>query len=250
MLKCSSYRRLALVITSSLLLSACGLALSDEDRLDRAAEAAAAGDHQAAMIDARDVLRRDPSNARARTLLGQSSLTVGDAASAEKEFQRAIELGVDPSTLHVPLVTAMVMQGKYQEALDAGVDESLDSVDAGTLRRLRGDALQGLQQPGEARREYELALAEDASNVRAQLGIAATYLREGNAAQARSNLDSIPVLQRTGAGHPLAVEKDTVLAARVFQDVLRPFHPDESVLARHPSHIKLNFAIRGTPDRN
>ncbi len=102
MLNCSSVKAFALVFIFTLLFSGCGLAMSDEDRLDRAAESAAAGDHRAAIVDARDVLTRDPSNARARILLGQSSIAVGDWASAEKEIRRAVELGADISELRPP----------------------------------------------------------------------------------------------------------------------------------------------------
>ena len=42
---------------AALLLTACGLAMSNEDRLDRAEEALSAGDYRAAIIDAKGVLQ-------------------------------------------------------------------------------------------------------------------------------------------------------------------------------------------------
>lgn len=169
--------------------AACGIGMSDEDRLDRAAQASADADYQAAIVDAKDVLRRDPQNVRARVILGRASLASGDAASAEKELRRAIEYGANATELHVELVTSLVAQRKFQEALDAGLDPLLDSESTGKLRRLRGDTYQGLKQPAEARREYELALQADPDDVRAHLGIVSAYLAAGNAEQARNNLD-------------------------------------------------------------
>ncbi len=172
-------------------LVGCGLGMSDEDRLDRATEAAASADYQAAIVDSKDVLRRDPQNVRARVLLGRVSLAVGDVAGAEKELRRAIELGADSTGLHVDLVDALVRQRKFQDALDAGLDPLLDDESIGTLRRLRGDALRGIGQPAEARTEYGLALQKNADDVRAHLGVAAAHLAAENLPQARINLDAL-----------------------------------------------------------
>ena len=170
-------------------VTGCGLGMSDEDRLDRATDALARQEYQAAIVDAKDVLRGDANNVRARKLLGVASLEVGDVAAAEKEFERALELGAGMSELIVPWVSALVGMGKYQEALDVGFDDSLADEGAATLRRLRGDAMQGLQRPSEARGEYEAALVANSNDVLAHLGVSATYLAEGNAVQARNNLD-------------------------------------------------------------
>jgi cytochrome c-type biogenesis protein CcmH/NrfG len=71
----------------------CGLATSSEERLDRAEAAFQDGAYRAAMIDAREVLRREPDNIRGRLLLGRISLAAGDVGTAEKEFRRAVDLG-------------------------------------------------------------------------------------------------------------------------------------------------------------
>lgn len=180
-----------LVLAHAVLLMGCGLGMSDEDRLDRATEAAENADFQAAIIDSKDVLRRDPQNVRARALLGKVSLAAGDPAGAEKELRRAIELGADATALHVNLVESLVRQGKYQDALDAGLDPLLDEESTGVLRRLRGDTLQSLGRSEDARAEYARALALNPDDVLAHLGVVSSYLAAENLAQARKNLDTL-----------------------------------------------------------
>ena len=76
-----------------LIVSGCGLAMSNEDQLDRGEKAFADGDFRAAIIDAKDVLLDEPDNVRGRLLLGRASVKVGDGPSAEKELRRAMQLG-------------------------------------------------------------------------------------------------------------------------------------------------------------
>lgn len=177
------------MLSVSLLITGCGLAMDDADRLDRAAESFAAGEYQAAVIDAKDVLRRSPDNLRGRILLGEASLAVGNMAGAEKELRRALDLGGDRALLTLPLARSLVAQGKYQAVIDEISPADLDPAAGAAVRRLRGDALHGLMRPAEARAEYQAALAHDPDDLLAQLGIAATYLTEGNPEQARNNLD-------------------------------------------------------------
>ena len=70
-----------------LLVSGCGLAMNNEDKLDRGEQAFAEGEYRAAIIDAKDVLLDEPDNVRGRLLLGRASVKVGDGPSAEKELQ-------------------------------------------------------------------------------------------------------------------------------------------------------------------
>ncbi len=178
-----------LAITVFGITPGCGLGMSDSDRVARALQALDAGEYQAAIVDTKDVLRRDPENVEARVILGEASLLSGDAAGAEKEIRRAIDLGASSSELHPLLVSALVAQRKFQEAIDAGLDPTLTGEQAALVRRLRGDAYQGLRQPEDALREYEAALAANPDDIDAHLGVARSYLVTGNPGQARNNLD-------------------------------------------------------------
>ncbi len=175
-----------------LLVTGCGLAMNDEDRLDRAEQAIADNDYRAAIIDAKDVLRKDPDNIRGRILLGRASIQVSDALSAEKEFRRALELGAEFSTVAVDLGRSMVRLGQFSEVIEE-IDPDLASTDE-ELRKIlqvRGDAHLGMRQSELARDVFTEILSTDNADVNAQLGIVTSYLIERNYTQARATLDQV-----------------------------------------------------------
>jgi tetratricopeptide (TPR) repeat protein len=73
-------------------LSACGLALDDEARFERARRAYDGGDLAAAEVDLKALLQSRPSHLDARLLLGETLLREGDMEGAATEFQRGVEL--------------------------------------------------------------------------------------------------------------------------------------------------------------
>ena len=75
-------------------------------------QAYAEGDLRTAIIEIKNALQQDPSQAEARRLLGEYSLAVGNGAEAEAELVRAQDLGADPDQLRLPLLRAWLMQGK------------------------------------------------------------------------------------------------------------------------------------------
>src|SRR5688572_25308010 len=74
------------------LMSACGLALDEQARFDRAKQAFDAGDLAAAQIDLKVVLQENPQNVEARLLLADVLMRVGDVAGAASELMGAVEL--------------------------------------------------------------------------------------------------------------------------------------------------------------
>jgi len=181
-----------LVALFALLLTGCGLAMNNEDRLNRAEAAIENSDFRAAIIDTKDVLRREPDNLRGRLLLGQASIAVGDGAAAEKEYQRAVELGAPFEDIAIDIARSLALQNKYQELLDqVPVDLARTQEDAVMLRQLYGGAYLGLGQPARARDSFVSVLDLNPDNVAAKLGVVASYEAEQNLAQARSTLDEI-----------------------------------------------------------
>ena len=71
-----------------------------------------------AVIELKNVLQENPENAEARYLLAEINLQVGDLASAEKEFQRALEMGWSAEAALTGKMRAMIAQGKYKEVLE------------------------------------------------------------------------------------------------------------------------------------
>lgn len=178
----------------SLSLASCGLGMSNQDRLDRGSQAFSDGDYRAAIIDAKNVLQKEPDNIGARLLLGRVSVVVGDGATAEKELRKAVELGTDLATVLVDLGSALLMQQKF----DAVVDEILPEHAASNDDRLaalliRGDAIMGLNQPVAAREIYTSILAEKDDDAAVQLRVVETYIGERNYRQARETLNQVLV---------------------------------------------------------
>ena len=170
----------------------CGLSMSSEDRLDRAAEALENGDYRAAIIDAKDVLREQPNNVRGRLLLAQASIAVNDWGAAEKELQRSIELGTARNEVIVDLAYAILRQSKFQQLVDEIlVDPTMSDDVVVWINKLRADAYLGLNQPALARELYSSVLDAEPENVDAQLGVVSSYVAEKNVEQARAILDQI-----------------------------------------------------------
>lgn len=173
-------------------LTGCGLAMSNEDRLDRAEAAFKEGDYRTAIIDTKGVLRKEADNVRGRLLLGRASLAAGDPATAEKELNRAVELGTPLEDLIVDLGTSLLRQGKNRQLIDEfPAEPGIPAADQLDWMLIRAAALLGLRETADARDAYTAVLSRDPDNLTAKLGVVATFQAEGNLPQARSTLDEV-----------------------------------------------------------
>lgn len=93
-------------------------AASVEDYLKEAQEYAKKGDVNAAIIQLKNALQKDPKSIKARFFLGENYLKRGDGASAEKELSRAQRLGMARQQMVVPLGRAMLLQGHAEDVLE------------------------------------------------------------------------------------------------------------------------------------
>lgn len=94
-------------------------------------------DYRSAVLDLKEVLKHDAGNARARWLLGEVYLTVGDGRSAEKEFRRAGELGVGADTLSLPLTKALMLQEKYDAVIAYDPGEAVSAKSTGEIAAVK-----------------------------------------------------------------------------------------------------------------
>ena len=100
-------------------LAGCSLSDDPQSLIARAQEHRQQGKRQAAIIELRNALQKQPDNAEARYLLGLAYLDGGEAPRAEVELAKALSLGHDPKLVLPPLAQAMILQRKYEEALVA-----------------------------------------------------------------------------------------------------------------------------------
>ncbi|MDH3275402.1 MAG: PEP-CTERM system TPR-repeat protein PrsT [Gammaproteobacteria bacterium] len=180
------------VLLALVLIVGCGLAMSDEDRLIRAAEAMENGDYRAAAIDARNVLQKDPDNIAARLLLGRSAAAMDDGVSAEKELRRAIGLGAVSADVAVDLARALLLQQKFDVVIsEITIESATTEADRLALMHSRAQAYLGVNQPVLARDLYTDILASDSEDIDALLGIVASYAAENSFQQAREAMNQI-----------------------------------------------------------
>ncbi|MGD9342143.1 MAG: tetratricopeptide repeat protein, partial [Chromatiales bacterium] len=188
-----------LVILSA--VSACGLALDNEQLVARAKQAETEGDLRAAVIDLRTVLQNEPDNIEARLLLGRIALKTGDAFEAEKSLRRAVELGVPTSEVIEDLGLAMLGQRAYQAVLNEIHPNLVEDEDGRrVVLRIRGEAELGLAGGSESAAErrshvdaaqvlFRQVLESDPTDAKARMGLAVSYLTEGRKDEARAEID-------------------------------------------------------------
>ncbi|TDJ36498.1 MAG: PEP-CTERM system TPR-repeat protein PrsT [Gammaproteobacteria bacterium] len=157
-------------------LSACDNTTAAE-HLGRAQAYDANQEVNAAVIELKNALQKEPGLAAARLLLGRLYLEQGDAVSAVKELERALDLGVAANEVMPDLLRAKLGVGRYQEVLG-----SLDEFDALSpeLDTIRGNALLQAEDLEGAQAAFERTLsgtlagtpAADAVHGQAVLGLA------------------------------------------------------------------------------
>jgi cellulose synthase operon protein C len=177
-----------------LLVSGCGLGVDTSQRLERAQTAFDRSEYRTTIIDTRNILQKEPQNREARLLLGKASIRMTDAATAEKELRRAVELGIGMEAVVVDLGNAMLGLRQFEGLLEEIRPElAKNGDDRKAILQLRGDALLELQRFPEAREAYEAVLAVAPDDFQAKLGVVSSFFAERDFSQARSHLDRMLV---------------------------------------------------------
>jgi cellulose synthase operon protein C len=186
------------LLTAMVLLfavAACGtVSLSEEQYLQRAVDAEAAGDLRSAVIELKNALQRNPSNAEARLKLGLLNLQLGDVGGARAELQRAAALDPDSKIVRLALARVWLAEDLPDRVLDDLDPEAFGALGSDTealALTLRGDALALLGRSAEALESFAAAMDKVPNLVDAQLGIAAVYMSAGRTFEAREVLDAV-----------------------------------------------------------
>ncbi len=195
------FKRLTLLILCLVLAAGgCSKPLTESERLARAKQFQEEGNLRATMIELKDLLQQNPNNIEARRLLGETYLRLGDGVAAEKEFKRAIDLGLAKEAVILGLAEALQLQGKYQQLLDeTGPEPSLPPEAQGSLAAYRGNAWLALGKQDKAEAEYRRALAIDPQAPLAKLGLARLAAADNDLDQALSLVeDALQTAPRNG----------------------------------------------------
>lgn len=181
-----------LVLVTALLVTACGqTSFSADEHLAQAQQAYAEGNLRTAIIEVKNALQQDPTQADARRLLGEYNLELGNGVEAEAELERAREFGADPAQLRLPLLRAWQMQGKHDEVIAATEEEvPSDAAQRPQVLTLRAQALLAQGQPEAARNLLNQVLDLQPTDAEALLSMAWLEWLQPNPAEARTYLQA------------------------------------------------------------
>lgn len=129
------------------------------DHFERAQDQLKKGDLDGVRIELRNAIRFDADNVEARFQLATLYLATGDPASAEKELNAASARGYDRVKIVPLLAQAYLVQGKFQDLLDAFTNDTLSGEPLAILSTYRAQSHISLRQFDEARNELEKARA-------------------------------------------------------------------------------------------
>ncbi|MEZ5559897.1 MAG: PEP-CTERM system TPR-repeat protein PrsT [Pseudomonadales bacterium] len=168
-----------------------------QEHVARAEQNLATNDLRTAVIELKNALQKQPDLASARLLLGEAHARLGDYPSALKEFERALDLGIDDQRLKVDLLAAKVRVGRYQEVIG-------ELADAGALPKplavVLADAYLAGGDAGRARVLYQQAPQLAGAN----LGLARIAWSEGDAERAGHYFDQAVTLDENSVDAWLA----------------------------------------------
>ncbi len=162
---------------------------TDQEYLQKAKTAQSQGRLPEAVINLKNALQKNPNNAEARWLLGEAYVTLEQGREAEKELQRAQQLGINPESLKVPMGRALLLQGLYKRALDE-TQPGPDSSQGAIARMLE---IQGQAQLGLGKLQgcllFQQSQQKDVGYVPAYWGLARCALVKGKPDAARAELE-------------------------------------------------------------
>ncbi len=145
-------------------------------------------DPQAAIIQLKNALQADPTNLRARQLLGEIYLDLGRLPEADKELSRVHERTPSETTA-ISLARARLGQGKAEDVLT--LLEGVNGTDAEKRQALvliRTEALLGLDRPADAREALSAELEANPLDADVNLMDARISLIEGDADSAQAKV--------------------------------------------------------------
>ncbi len=147
-------------------------------------------DPQAAIIQLRNALQADPSNLRARQLLGEIYLNAGRLPDAEKELMRVHETAPNIAN-SISLARALLAQGKAEDvlALVDGIGSDADPEQKQDITLLRVESLLSLERTSDAREALSAEIATNPLDAEVNLADARISLVEGDIGSARTKVE-------------------------------------------------------------
>ncbi|MDH5179799.1 MAG: PEP-CTERM system TPR-repeat protein PrsT [Gammaproteobacteria bacterium] len=172
---------LGLLALLVIFISGCGLVYDEEKLLASAAEHQKKGDHQAAVIEYKKVLQKNPDNKQARLHIAKSYLVLKKGDVAEKELRRAIKLGENKNDVIVDLAQSLLLQNNFKDIFsETPIDASLTGQPRARLQMIHGYAYFAQQEADKARAMFEAATQDKEVAVSAYIGLSELAVATGD----------------------------------------------------------------------
>lgn len=187
------WRYVFLMVMALIVLCVTGCSKEPAALFEEAKARASKGDRSGAIILLKDAIQKDPQNGAMRFMLGRLYNEVYDAASAEKELRKAVELGtVDGGRVAVELARALRLQAKFEVILrDVEPKSAYEPEQLASIHALRGRAQQSLGRNPEAKESLVEAQKLGPQNADAVLLDAQIRFVSGESETALAIVDSL-----------------------------------------------------------
>lgn len=152
--------------------TACGKFETTQALVSEAKQYQQKGDSQAAIIQLKNALQKNPDDAEARYVLGMIYQENGDPLSSEKELRKALVLGMGRDKVMPGLGKVLLMQGQFQKVLDETGQTAGKGPASPEILGVRGKAYLALGKYQDAKLLFEQALQARADFADALLGMA------------------------------------------------------------------------------
>ncbi len=182
-------RTMVIVFVLAALLTACQPAMDKQEELSQVRLLIEQADYQTARIQLQNLAVEFPEDQEIRIVLADTLMSMGSYASAEKEYERAIELGNSDTRVASMLALANIYLSDFEDVIQ--ITEKLESNDrtSAQITTYAGIAHAGLGDLPIAIEQFTAASESSESDQYAQLSKAYLQSQEGNTELAIKTLD-------------------------------------------------------------
>ncbi|MDR4517290.1 MAG: PEP-CTERM system TPR-repeat protein PrsT [Nitrosomonas sp.] len=246
-LTCS--KPVAIFVLLAIGLTACGETKDTETLITEAIEYQKKGNDNAAIIQLKNAVQQEPNNGRARFLLGTLYKDSNDLLSAEKELDRALDLGVDGNKVLPVLGQVLFDLGKFQYLID--LSEKYADNSPVEIQILRGRALLAVGRNEESKALLDKILEENPNSPEVLIGLAQHAWSENDLDSANQlankavEMNPENVMALLFKANLLQAQNKPEQALDTFEQVIR-LAPDN--IGAHNGKITLEIALRKFDD--
>jgi putative PEP-CTERM system TPR-repeat lipoprotein len=177
-------------IVCLLALGGCDWFMSVDKRIASAEQRVAQGDDKGAVIDLQNALKAEPANTRARLMLAEISLRLGDPRSAQKEIEQAAQHGAAAEQTSALTAEVRLALREFKVLLTL-LDSGKLALREPARSTYRGLALFGLGDLRGSADAFNAALSADPQWARARIGLAEVLAGQGDSAAGLEQLQKV-----------------------------------------------------------